>query len=392
MKVVHLNTIDQGGSYKAAERIHKSMVHAGVDSALLLRTKINPSNIGIEVINTPLKKMISRFGNVGNLILSKADVITDSFGTDVAKLPIVRDADAIVIHWCNSFIGYNGYRGIVALGKPVIQVAHDMWTCTGGCHIDGYCGGYENGCISCPKVKSSLPHNNFVKKRINFKGIAYVGVSKWMKEVADRSSIWDGHEKSFILNPIDNEIFRKYTSTKYDYLRDSNNQKIILYGAAKILTENNKGREDFEKLIDKLHDGDYKIIVFGNNPGEKFIRCRFPIKYLGYINSELDLAQLYSFSDVFVNTSHQESFCYTVGEALLCRTPVVAYGVGGINDQVLHQVNGYLAPRGDIDELVKGIEYCLSHEMKTIDLHNSLLETGRKYRDFIGKLIVQNLQ
>ena len=128
------------------------------------------------------------------------------------------------------------------------------------------------------------------------------------------------------------------------------------------------------------------MIVFGNKPGEEFNASGHCIEYVGYISDESDMAQLYSFADVYVNTSHQESFCYTVGEALACRTPVVAYKVGGIADQVRHKVNGYLASNGDVKGIAEGIRYCVNNELDYVDLHNSLIETGRKYLDFFETL------
>ncbi len=394
MKVVHLNTIDQGGSYKAAKRIHEGMIQAGAQSCLILRSKVNPENEGLEIIDNPIKKLISKTKNVGNLVASSGEVIMDLFGTDVTRIKEVREADAIILHWCNSFIGYKQYKGLARLGKPVVLVAHDMWPCTGGCHLDGYCGRFENGCISCPIIeksnkpimRKSLPNRGFLKKKEAFKGIAYVGVSSWSLENAKRSPIWTDNSKTCILNPVDYEIFRHYSETKYDHLRDNPEQKIILYGAVKTFSETNKGSLDFEKVLEELQANDYKVVVFGNKPGESLRSSRFPVEYLGYINSESDMAQLYSFADVYVNTSHQESFCYTVAEALACKTPVVAFGVGGIVDQIKPNVNGYLAPLGDIDEMASGIEYCLSNEMESVNLHNSLLETGKKYIEFIESL------
>ena len=39
MKVVHITTIDIGGAYKAAVRLHEGLTRIGVQSEILLRTK-----------------------------------------------------------------------------------------------------------------------------------------------------------------------------------------------------------------------------------------------------------------------------------------------------------------------------------------------------------------
>ena len=391
MRVVHFNTIDQGGSYKAAVRIHRGLIMAGAHSSLLLRTKSDKSGEGCEVIDRPAKSLLSKAKNVGNLLLSTDDIITDMFGTEVTRLDKVQNADAIIIHWCNSFLGYKQYRKLASLGKPVLVVGHDMWACTGGCHYDEWCGEFEDGCRDCPMAKKGfLPgmrqrivNANYNAKIKAFSNLSYVGVSNWSLSVAERSPIWKNNHKCVILNPVDYDVFHPTSVTKYEYLRDNSDQKIILYGAARTFSQKYKGGDDLIRVIDNLHIDNYKVVIFGNVSDDAIKNIRFPLVNLGYIDSEHDMAQLYSFADVFVNTSFQESFCYTVGEALACHTPVVAYGVGGINDQVQHKVNGYLVPVGNTEELAGGIEYCLTHEMTSINLHNSLMETGKRYLGFI---------
>ncbi|MBQ0043377.1 MAG: hypothetical protein KBS85_08715, partial [Lachnospiraceae bacterium] len=145
MKVVHLATTDLGGSYKAVERIHKGLLSQGVDSVVLLRTRYHEGSVGEEVVHTPVQKLVSKAKNVGNLLCSKGEIITDRFGTDMSKHPEVLNADVVVIHWVNSFISDRCVSRLVALGKPVVMVAHDMWCCTGGCHYDNYCERYTVG-------------------------------------------------------------------------------------------------------------------------------------------------------------------------------------------------------------------------------------------------------
>ena len=44
MKVLHITTIDTGGAYKAAYRLHKSLQLQEVESEILVRTKLNPKS------------------------------------------------------------------------------------------------------------------------------------------------------------------------------------------------------------------------------------------------------------------------------------------------------------------------------------------------------------
>ena len=69
----------------------------------------------------------------------------------------------------------------------------------------------------------------------------------------------------------------------------------------------------------------------------------FEVTLLGFISDERELAEIYNCADVFVTPSLQESFGYTACEAMACGTPVVAFPVGGLREQITHLENGYLA-------------------------------------------------
>ena len=71
--------------------------------------------------------------------------------------------------------------------------------------------------------------------------------------------------------------------------------------------------------------------------------------------------ELYNAADVLVNPSSQESFGYTVCEAMACGTPAVGFPIGGIKEQIAHKENGYLARYHDPEDLAEGIKYCIEY-------------------------------
>jgi len=60
---------------------------------------------------------------------------------------------------------------------------------------------------------------------------------------------------------------------------------------------------------------------------------------------------VYAAADVLVATSAWEGHPLAILEAMRARLPVIAYGVGGVPEQVVHGVTGYLVPVGSVDEL-----------------------------------------
>lgn len=395
MKVVHLAATDLGGSYKAVERIHAGLLQNDVESEILLRTKYHQDSIGTQVIDTPLKNLVSKVKNVGNLMLSKGEIISDYFGTNMSKYPLVQEADVIILHWVNSFISYHGVEQLLQMGKPILWVGHDMWNCTGGCHYDRYCGRYEKGCGQCPLIgsdrKNDISYRNFRRKERAFSGgqgsarggrLVFVGPSRWSAECAEKSRIWEEHRITWIHNPIDYARYCRLEDKvalrkKYDICTE---KKIILFGAVSALSNRTKGVQNLKRMLKSLPQQEYLLAVFGNKENERIEDCPLETKYLGYINSESEMTEIYNLADVFLAPSEQESFCYTVGEALACETPVVAYRIGGIAEQVVHKENGYLAEYGHPEELAEGIAYCTHRTFLIPRNQNSLGEIGAEYR------------
>ena len=388
MKAVHLSTTDYGGAYKAAKRISESMKTMGVESKVVVRTKTGQDRNTYEFFDNNLYKFISKCKNLCNLCFSNGLVISDYFGSNVLKNKYVQEADIIFLHWVNSFVSYRIAEKLAESGKKIVWVMHDMWLFTGGCHCDKYCGKYSAGCGNCPmlgsKRKSDISSRNFLRKKKMMQSgiIKIVGPSKWLIKCARESDILRNCTIDCIFNPIDSNIFQPIdvsfeTKRKYGL---NLSKKIILYGAVNSTQDKNKGSQYLLEALQHLDKEKYMLIVFGNKPGYEMETGEIETKYLGYIYDENELALVYNLADVFVAPSEQESFGYTVGEALFCGTPVAAFSIGGINDQVEHKKNGYLARPYDTEDLRCGIEYCtdcLKVVYPIIDL--SYESIGKKY-------------
>lgn len=388
MRVVHLSTTDFGGAYKAADRISRSMQIAGVDSELLIRTKINPDTNGEAYFKLPTERFFSKVKNVGNLLRSRGEIISDYYGENLLKHPKIQNADIVVLHWVNSFVSYNSVKQL-ATKKPVVIVMHDMWLFTGGCHCDRYCGGYENGCTECPmlaKHEVRIASNNFSQKKDMLRNgnITLVGPSDWIVGEASKSRITDGKKIYRIFNPIETEIFKPVEKVK------KTSKKKILFGAMKADNDSNKGINRLITALKKLPREQYEIVIFGNQSDYIFPEVGLHCTLLGQIADEKKIADIYREADVFVAPSLQESFGYTVCEALACGTPVVAFAVGGILNQITHKKNGYLAKIDDIDDLANGIVWCVNESYNKGDLrviNNGLSEIGDEYVNLCKRLL-----
>ena len=369
MRVVHITTIDEGGAYKAVVRMQEALRLAGVDSQILLRNKLHKEHEGEVYLDNGIKSIVSKGKNFLNLLLSRQEIAYESLGSDVSKHALIKNADIVVIHWCNSFLSYKSIKKLLNSGKQIVFFMHDTWLFTGGCHVNLGCEKYKTGCGNCPYIKGvkekDLSLYNFETKRKLLRNatINIVGPSRWIVDCAKQSDITKEKDIFYIPNCIDAKLFKplnnwKELKQKYGV---PENKKVVLFGAAFNGTQNqNKGFQYLLKALEYLPKEEYFLLVFGNCE-EKDITWKQDYKLLGYIYSEQEMAEVYNLADVYVTPSLQESFGFTVCESMTCKTPTVAFAVGGILDQIEHLENGYLAQYKNVEDLAKGIEYCANN-------------------------------
>lgn len=371
MRVVHLSTTDSGGAFKATIRISESLQTQAVESSVLVRTRYHGSET-IEVMDSVFKKICSKVRNGINLLFSKGDVVSDLFGADLSKIPQIADADIIILHWVNSFVSAGTIRKLKKIKKPIIWVMHDMWVFTGGCHYDGECGKYKEVCGACPLLRSSVKtdrtYKNLHQKKTLYAEhkITFIALSEWELECAKNSNALKECKIKKIFNPLNVNVFRPMDRQMLQTKKTNTEKKIILFGASRSFGDDVKGFKYLLEALRCLDKDKYCAVCFGGNEpkGIQSLVEGFEISYLGQIYEEEELAIWYNIADVFVAPSLQETFCYTVCEALSCGTPVAAFAIGGILDQVNHKENGYLAKVKDAKDLARGIEYCVQNREK----------------------------
>ena len=90
----------------------------------------------------------------------------------------------------------------------------------------------------------------------------------------------------------------------------------------------------------------------------------FPSLQAGHVLSAPYLRLIYSAADVLVIPSLEDNQPNTVLEAMACGTPVAGFRVGGIPEMVEEGRTGRLAPRGNVQELARAIEFLLDHDQE----------------------------
>lgn len=365
MKVVHLITTSQGGAYKAARRINEALKSDGEMESVIISMSDYEMGIADKIIYKIRHKIYSHFPVNPNQLDHYFN--TDIESIPIHKLPQVRQADIIHLHWVTAgMIGMKTLKKIVKMGKPIVWTLHDMHPFTGGCHYDDECGKYVNQCGECKQLKSTKRSDisswNQKQKETIIKSanLIAVGCSKWITECAKNSFVMRNMRCITIPNCIETQLYKPCNRS---FAREMLNiefgdRKIIAFGAMSSTSDKRKGYVYLLKALENLDPTKYGCVIFG---GEGESVGNMPVKSMGCLRDDFSLALLYAAADVFVAPSLQENLANTVMEALSCGTPVVAFDVGGMRDLITHEYNGYLAQKYDTEDLKMGICLCCEH-------------------------------
>lgn len=366
MKIVIINTSGRtGGAAVAAGRLGKALEKAGIQVDKLVR-----KDTWSDRFRFYWERLIIFLCNHLNRRNLFAVSIANT-GMDLSGHPSVKEADIIHLHWINNgFLSVSNLGKLINSGKPVVWTLHDLWPATAICHYPDKCKKYQSKCSQCPlQVTGSLfdlanwTYNR--KKRIGLNRIHFVGCSKWITEMAKKSSLLEGASFTSIPNPIDTYVFKpslKRDSRKRFQLPDD--RFLLLFVAAK-LSNRRKGAAyliEACSILKQYYTDKIEIVLMGGDGSEESWRSLpFKVNSLGYISDTSTMVAAYSCADLFVIPSLEDNLPNTIMESMACGTPCVGFGIGGIPEMIDHRVNGWVANYKDTGDLADGIRWVLEH-------------------------------
>lgn len=389
MKILIVSTYDTlGGAARGAYSIHEGLLQKGFDSTMLVRRKVsnNPKVISLENSFSVFKyKLIQKletrwFSKYKNR--SKTKFSTSLFAnTNIAKKINQLKPDVVHMQWVAD--GLITYKDLKKIKAPIVWTLRDMMPFTGGCHYTEGCVKFETSCGSCPILKSNqerdLSHKVFKAKKkalgkVSEGKMSFTGISKWVTDEGKKSVLLKKYEGHYIPNIIDSELYvPKDKEASRKKLGLPLDKKLVLFGAIGAKTDPRKGYEYLSKAIEKIKAEEIAAVTFGGKTKGTQTIENTEYHNFGFINDDQVLTDLYSAADVMVVPSLQEAYGKTVGEAMSCGTPVVAFDEGGPKDIIDHKINGYLAELCNADDLKDGILWVLNHKDP-----KSLSEEARK--------------
>ena len=130
--------------------------------------------------------------------------------------------------------------------------------------------------------------------------------------------------------------------------------------------------------INKLYSGSLQLNMVGDGPllseAQAYVTSHKLENDVHFLGSRTDVDDILNKNDIFCLISNYEGLPISIIEAMRAGMPIIASDVGGVNELVQDEVNGFLIPRGNISELVDKLKYILEHKK----LIKSMGEASRK--------------
>lgn len=359
MKIVQINTVcGTGSTGKIAVALHNLSVKNGYESYIAYGRGVAPSDIPSYKIGNPL---VFIHHVLINFFKGKS-----GFGSKRVTLQFIDWLDEIqpdIIHIHNLHGFYLNidilFRYIKKRNISVAWTLHDCWSFTGQCaHFDYVnCNKWQQQCYQCPIYRSNYPYSifkdnsiqNYIEKKAIFNGVTkmiLVTPSIWLSDNVSYSFL-NKYPITVIPNGINLDIFRPYP-------RKSAIEKQIVLGVANVWTER-KGYNFFLELSKKLNTK-YQLVLIGvSRKQQKKLKKNYPqIISITRTQNQLELAQWYSDSYVYLNPTLEDTFPTTNLEALACGTPVITFRTGGSPEAIANGC-GFVVEKGNLSALENAI-------------------------------------
>lgn len=361
MRILQINSVcGVGSTGRIATDLYKVLEEQGHECLIAYGRGTAPEGINSYKIGT----------NLDNYLHVVRTRLLDQHGYGSKKPTIelvkkIKEYNPDVIHLHNLH-GY--YLNLEVLfdyleesNKPVIWTLHDCWAFTGHCAYFDYigCDKWKNGCSNCPQIKSypssyffDNSNNNFeFKKRLftKLKNLTIITPSNWLL-IEVKKSFLSKYNCEVINNGIDLEIFQPRNS-EFRKRYNLEGKKIIL-GVANIW-DKRKGLDSFIQLSSKINEN-YQIILVGITEKQR-IQLPQNIISIPRTSNAMELAEIYTVADVFINPTLEDNFPTVNLEAVACGTPVISFDTGGSSETI---IDGYgeIVLQKNIDSIINILE------------------------------------
>lgn len=276
----------------------------------------------------------------------------------------IKTMNPDIIHLRNLHANYLNlpllFAFLASAKLPVIQNLHDLWAITGKCayYSTRKCYKWRTSCHTCPVIRqypqslffdrTSFLHQKKKEWYAGVENLTVMGVSEWTADQAKLSFLKD-RPISYIYNWINTDIFHPYQED----IRPQYNIPTDKYTIICVSASWSKGTPRYEDLLTISHQisKDMQIVAIGNSDGF----CRQNIIEIPFVQDIVELAKLYSFGDVYVHFSIEDTFGKVIAEAMACGLPVITYDATAC-PEIGGATCGAVVPARDVNQMLQAIQ------------------------------------
>ena len=360
MKIVQINSVCGSGSTgKICVAISELLTENGIENYIFHTMDGRGYSLGkqymskIQVKIQALKAKV--FGNYG----FQSRKVTKKLIYELGKInPDIIQLHNLHAHNVNleMLFGYFKEKNI-----KIFWTFHDCWAFTAYCmYFDmAQCDKWKSGCNKCPQCKKyswffDRSKCLYEKKKELFSGLdlTIITPSQWLADLVKKSFL-KNYPINVIHNGIDLEIFKPRESNFRERYSISENKKIILGVANK--WEKRKGLDAFIELSHLLNTDKFQFVLVGTNDE---IDKRLPENIISIHRTanQIELAEIYTAADVFLNPTREDNFPTVNLESLACGTPVITFDTGG-SPECIDETCGITIEKNDISGVADKIVF-----------------------------------
>lgn len=244
--------------------------------------------------------------------------------------------------------------------KKIFWSLYDCWSFTGHCaHFDfNGCDKWKEQCENCkyifeyPKSYISRSGSNFLKKKELFTDVPNLTIitpSKWLNKLVKKSYL-KNYPIEVFPNGIDISKFKEVTNFSKSKYSVPENKFLILGVSSRWSKE--KGVDFMFDLANRIGEDCSLVLV-----GKIDMKTKIPqnVIHIKETHNFEELCEIYSMSDVFINSTLQETQGLTTIEAMACGTPCIVFNSGGA-PECIDDETGFVVEKNDMESVLKHID------------------------------------
>lgn len=283
------------------------------------------------------------------------------------------DADVVHLHLLHNGLWDLNLLPIMSSLKPIVLTIHDMWI------VSGHPRAVERPDYFLPlrDIKNYDLNYELKKRAFEDSNISLIVASRYMEDAVREYEIFKNSKITYIPFGLDFSVFRPKNKAslrkKYGILAG---KKVVL---ARGDNRHKKGLDYIEYLFNQTeYFQDVHLIVVGGNELE--IDKNISTTYLGWINDDMIMSELYNIADLFLMPSTVEPFGMMAIESMACGTvPIVLEGTA-LPDTV-GAPNCGVATKQDKVAYSTAVEYYLAHDDERTARGKKCVEYVREKHD-----------